>query len=118
MARAVWNGVVLAESDDIVMVEGNLYFPRSSLNNEYFTDSPSRTVCPWKGLASYFDVVVDGRVNSGAAWFYGSPFAGSGRHQGSRCLLEGHRGSGLVRPQSGRSNETSQGRHAGGRGQF
>ena len=73
MARAVWNGVVLAESDDIVMVEGNLYFPRSSLNNEYFTDSPSRTVCPWKGLASYFDVVVDGRVNSGAAWFYGSP---------------------------------------------
>ena len=73
MARAVWNGVVLAESDDIVMVEGNLYFPRSSLNNEYFTDSPSRTVCPWKGLASYFDVVVDGRVNRGAAWFNGSP---------------------------------------------
>jgi uncharacterized protein (DUF427 family) len=73
MLKAVWNGMVLAESDDTVIVEGNHYFPRHSLNEEFFSDSAAHTVCPWKGLASYFDVVVDGQVNSGAAWYYPSP---------------------------------------------
>ena len=65
MPKAVWNGVVLAESDDTVVVEGNHYFPRDSLDDRYFGDSPAHTVCPWKGLASYLDVLVDGRVNQG-----------------------------------------------------
>ena len=73
MPRAVWNGAVLAQSDDTVVVEGNHYFPRQSLDDQFFGESPAHTVCPWKGLASYFDVIVDGRVNQGAAWYYPSP---------------------------------------------
>ena len=75
MAKAEWNGVVLAESDDTIIVEGNHYFPRHAIKEEYFTDSASHTVCPWKGVASYFDVVVDGQVNQGAAWYYPTPSA-------------------------------------------
>jgi uncharacterized protein (DUF427 family) len=71
--KAVWNGAVLAESDDTVMVEGNHYFPPDSLNREYFKESGMRTVCFWKGEASYFDVEVDGKVNQDAAWYYPSP---------------------------------------------
>ncbi len=73
MPRATWNGVVIAESDDTVVVEGNHYFPRDSISAEFFADSPDHTVCPWKGVASYFDVVVDGHVNRGAAWYYPGP---------------------------------------------
>jgi uncharacterized protein (DUF427 family) len=71
--RAIWNGVVLAESEETVMVEGNHYFPTDSINNTYFIESDRRTVCPWKGLASYYDVVVDDQVNRGAAWYYPEP---------------------------------------------
>jgi uncharacterized protein (DUF427 family) len=71
--RAVWKDVVLAESDDTVVVEGNHYFPRESLNQEYFTESDHRSVCPWKGVASYRSVTVDGAVNPDAAWEYESP---------------------------------------------
>jgi len=73
MATAEWNGVVLADSDDTVIVEGNYYFPPESLNRDYLADSRKQTVCPWKGLASYFDVVVDGRTNRNAAWHYPAP---------------------------------------------
>lgn len=73
MPKAMWNGIVLAESDDTVVVEGNHYFPRESLNKKYSSDSSARCVCPWKGLANYFDVIVDGHTNSGAAWYYASP---------------------------------------------
>jgi uncharacterized protein (DUF427 family) len=73
LAKASWNGVVIAESDDTIVVEGNHYFPRDSIKIEYFSDSPSQTSCPWKGTASYFDVVVDGQVNPGAAWYYADP---------------------------------------------
>jgi uncharacterized protein (DUF427 family) len=73
MAKAVWNGVVLAESDETVMVEGNHYFPPSAVNTEYFTPSDAHTVCPWKGMASYYDVVVGDSVNEGAAWYYPDP---------------------------------------------
>lgn len=73
MARATWNGVVLAESDDTIIVEGNHYFPRDSLVAEHFQESSQHTRCPWKGKASYFDVVVDGQVNRGAAWYYPKP---------------------------------------------
>lgn len=73
MARAEWNGAVLAESDNTVMVEGNHYFPRDAINPEYFQDSSESTVCHWKGTAAYFDVVVDGKINAGAAWYYPNP---------------------------------------------
>lgn len=73
MPKATWNGTVIAESDDTVLVEGYHYFPRESLIEEFFTDNTAHTVCPWKGLASYFDVIVDGQVNRGAAWYYASP---------------------------------------------
>lgn len=71
--RAIWKDVVLAESDDTVVVEGNHYFPRASLNEEYFTQSDYRSVCPWKGVASYLSVSVAGVVNQDAAWKYESP---------------------------------------------
>ncbi len=73
MARATWNGAVIAESDDIVTVEGNLYFPAGSLRSEYFEPSDKTTHCPWKGTASYYDVVVNGERNAAAAWYYPDP---------------------------------------------
>jgi uncharacterized protein (DUF427 family) len=73
MAQAIWNGAVIAESDDTVVVEGNHYFPRSSLKTEHFADSDKHTVCPWKGTASYLTVTVDGKSNSDAAWYYLDP---------------------------------------------
>jgi len=73
MTQAKWNGVVLAESDDTIVVEGNHYFPRDALKAEFFEDSSNSSVCHWKGTAAYFDVVVDGKVNKGAAWYYPSP---------------------------------------------
>ena len=73
MMRAVWNGVVLAEALRTIRLEGNHYFPPDSLNPEYFTASRTRSVCPWKGLASYYTVVVDGQANPDAAWYYPHP---------------------------------------------
>ncbi len=70
MAKAIWNGVVLAESDDVVIVEGNKYFPPNSINKEYFKPSETHTTCPWKGLASYYTLNVNGDTNEDAAWFY------------------------------------------------
>lgn len=68
--RAIWNGAVLAESDDTIMVEGNHYFPRDSLSKKYFQGSDTHTTCPWKGVASYYHIVVDGKINKDAAWVY------------------------------------------------
>jgi uncharacterized protein (DUF427 family) len=73
MARAIWNGVVLAESDQTVMVEGNHYFPPNSINREYFAESQHQSVCYWKGKASYYTVAVNGEVNRNAAWYYADP---------------------------------------------
>ena len=70
MVRAFWNGAVLAESAASRVVEGTHYFPPESLKSEYFKPSPTRTTCPWKGVAEYFNVVVDGEVNIDAAWRY------------------------------------------------
>jgi uncharacterized protein (DUF427 family) len=71
--QAIWNGVVLAESDDTVVVEGNHYFPREALREEYFRESTKHSTCPWKGEASYLTVVVDGAENADAAWYYPEP---------------------------------------------
>lgn len=71
--RAEWNGVVLADSEDTVVVEGNHYFPPSSLNKEYLRESATRTHCPWKGEASYYDIVAGDDTNPDAAWYYPDP---------------------------------------------
>jgi uncharacterized protein (DUF427 family) len=73
MAKAMWNGAVIAESDDTVLVEGNHYFPLSSVKREYLEDSSHRSVCAWKGEASYYSLMVDGQRNRDAAWFYAEP---------------------------------------------
>lgn len=73
MPKAIWNDVVVAESDQTVVVEGNHYFPPDSIEAEYFEPSTLRTVCPWKGVAGYHDVIVNGSRNQGAAWFYADP---------------------------------------------
>ena len=73
MPKAIWNGAVLAESDTCEVVEGNQYFPPDSINRAYFQPSDTHTVCPWKGTASYYDVVVDGHINKDAAWYYPNP---------------------------------------------
>jgi len=73
MPKAIWNGTVLAESDTTEQVEGNHYFPPESLSREHLRENVKQTFCPWKGTASYFDVVVDGQVNEAAAWYYPEP---------------------------------------------
>jgi uncharacterized protein (DUF427 family) len=71
--RAIWNGAVLAESDDTVVVEGNHYFPLESVDKDVLAPSPTHTTCGWKGVASYYHVVVDGKENRDAAWYYPEP---------------------------------------------
>ena len=73
MAKAMWEGAVLAESDATVEIEGNRYFPPEAIRKEYFKASEARSVCPWKGTASYYDLEVKGKRNAGAAWFYPEP---------------------------------------------
>ena len=71
--KAVWNNATIAESDDIVEVEGNPYFPMASIDCQYFKSSDHQTVCPWKGTASYYSLQVDGQRNDNAAWYYPEP---------------------------------------------
>ena len=73
MRRAIWNGTVIAESDRCVVVEGNQYFPAEAVNREFLRGSDTHTVCGWKGMASYYDVVVNGESNKDAAWYYPEP---------------------------------------------
>lgn len=73
MPKAVWKGTTLAESDRTVMVEGNHYFPPGSTKRDYFVESETHTVCPWKGVASYYTIKVDGHENYDAAWYYPEP---------------------------------------------
>ena len=73
MAKAIWEGIVLAESNQCVEVEGNQYFPPDTIQQKYFKSSAAHTVCPWKGTASYYDLEVNGKRNQGAAWYYPEP---------------------------------------------
>jgi uncharacterized protein (DUF427 family) len=73
MAKAVWNGAVLAESDKTEVVEGNHYFPPESLNKQYYQPSETTSVCGWKGMANYYNIEVDGESNPDAAWYYATP---------------------------------------------
>jgi uncharacterized protein (DUF427 family) len=89
--KAVWNNVILAESDDTVVVEGNHYFPVEAINEEYFTSSRTKTTCPWKGEASYYTINVDGQVNRDAAWFYPSTKSAAKNIEGRVAFWRGVR---------------------------
>jgi uncharacterized protein (DUF427 family) len=89
MTTATWNGTVIAESDDIVMVEGNAYFPREAVRDEVLRHSDTRTICPWKGTASYFSLDVGGRINPDAAWYYRAPRAAASQIAGRVAFWKG-----------------------------
>lgn len=71
--KATWNNVVIAQSNKTIEIEGNHYFPENTVNPEYLRESKTKTYCPWKGEASYYNIEVNGRVNREAAWYYSSP---------------------------------------------
>lgn len=89
MVKATWNGKVIAESDKTVSVEGNLYFPAESIKKEFFADSTHSTICGWKGTASYKNVVVDGKTNANAAWYYPAPKAAAANITGYYAFWNG-----------------------------
>jgi uncharacterized protein (DUF427 family) len=89
MKRASWNGQVIAESSDLVVVEGNDYFPQDSLKKEFFKATEHHTTCAWKGVASYFDIEVAGQVNAGAAWYYPTPSAAAKNIEGRVAFWRG-----------------------------
>lgn len=73
LVKAIWQGEIIAESKEFEIVEGNYYFPPDSIKKKFLRDSETHTICPWKGVASYYDVVVNGEVNKDAAWYYPEP---------------------------------------------
>lgn len=73
MVKATWNGAVIAESDATIVLEGNRYFPRDAVNPAMLADSATTTVCPWKGIARYHSIIVNGATNPDAAWYYPDP---------------------------------------------
>lgn len=79
MPKAIWNGVVLAESDHTEILEGNHYFPRNTINMTYFKESSHHTTCHWKGVASYYTLEANGQKNENAAWYYPTPSAAASR---------------------------------------
>lgn len=87
--KATWNGIVLAQSDDTVVVEGNHYFPLGSIADENFAPSETHTVCPWKGIASYYTVEAGGKTNPDAAWFYPQPKPGAEQVAGRVAFWKG-----------------------------
>jgi uncharacterized protein (DUF427 family) len=89
MKQAEWNGAVLAETDDIVTVEGNAYFPAEALRREHFVGSDTRTTCPWKGEASYYTLRVNGQENKDAAWYYPEPKPAAAQIRGRVAFWKG-----------------------------
>ncbi|MGL4374898.1 MAG: DUF427 domain-containing protein [Microcoleaceae cyanobacterium] len=89
MAKAIWNGVVLAESEHTEIVDRNHYFPANTINREYFKESNTHTTCSWKGVASYYDIVVNGEVNKDAAWYYPSAKDGAKKIEGYIAFWKG-----------------------------
>lgn len=87
--KAVWNGVVVAESDDTVLMDGNHYFPEGALNREHVTFSNHRTSCPWKGQAHYYSLLVNGELNADAAWYYPDPKQGAEAIRGRVAFWKG-----------------------------
>ncbi|NKC33150.1 DUF427 domain-containing protein [Falsiroseomonas selenitidurans] len=91
MARAIWNGAVIAESDRFELVEGNVYFPPEAVKPEHLKPSDRTTVCGWKGTARYHDVVVSGQVNAAAAWYYPDPKPDAAKIRGHIAFWQGVR---------------------------
>jgi uncharacterized protein (DUF427 family) len=89
MAKATWNGVVLAETDRFETVEGNVYFPPQALKRELVRESATHTECGWKGTASYLDVVADGKVNKDAVWYYPDPKPAAANIKGYYAFWKG-----------------------------
>lgn len=89
MAKAIWNNQVIAESDSFEIVEGNVYFPADTIKREFFHDSDHESFCPWKGRASYYTVVVDGKNNDNAAWYYADPKAAAANIKGHIAFWHG-----------------------------
>ena len=87
--KAVWNGKIVAESDKTVVVEGNQYFPPDAIKRDYYKASDRHTVCPWKGTASYYDVVVDGKTSEGGAWYYPDPKSAAAEIKGYVAFWRG-----------------------------
>ena len=87
--KAIWNGAVIAESDDTVVVEGNHYFPESSVNRRYVTFSNHRSMCPWKGQAHYYSLMVNGDLNPDAAWYYPEPSEAAQQIKGRVAFWKG-----------------------------
>jgi uncharacterized protein (DUF427 family) len=87
--KATWNGQIIAESDDIVVVEGNPYFPLSAVRPEVLKPSDTHTTCPWKGVASYYSVEVAGQTNRDAAWYYPEPKDAARQIQGRVAFWKG-----------------------------
>jgi uncharacterized protein (DUF427 family) len=99
--QAIWNGHVVAQSNDTVVVEGNHYFPEDSLRPEYFMPSTSMSICPWKGKASYYHLTVEGRTNPDAAWQYRHPLPLARKVRNRVAFWHGVR----VSPEAGRDSE-------------
>ena len=89
MATARWNDTLIAESDDVVVVEGNLYFPKEAVNAALLQESRTHTVCGWKGTASYYDLVVDGKTNADAVWYYPEPKEAAAQIRGRVAFWKG-----------------------------
>ncbi len=87
--KAIWNGKVIAESDDIVTVEGNAYFPGTALHRAYVTDSAHTSICPWKGIANYLSLDVDGKSNPAAVWYYADPKPAAAEIKGRVAFWKG-----------------------------
>lgn len=87
--KAIWNGKVIAESDDTVVIEGNHYFPIESVNRSYLTESSTTSVCPWKGTANYYSLNVNGETNADAAWYYADPKPAASEITGSVAFWRG-----------------------------
>jgi uncharacterized protein (DUF427 family) len=87
--KAIWQGRVIADSDDTVVVEGNHYFPRESIVSDYFLESDHHTFCPWKGTAHYYTLAVDGQTNEHAAWYYPDPKPDAGMIAGRVAFWRG-----------------------------
>lgn len=91
MPRAFWNGQLIAESDETVIVEGNHYFPASSLRSEFCQPSTTTTTCPWKGVAHYYTLVIDGKQNKDAVWYYPNPLPAANDVAGRVAFWKGVR---------------------------
>jgi uncharacterized protein (DUF427 family) len=87
--KAIWNGAVLAESNETINVEGNHYFPGDSINKDFFKESATQSTCPWKGLASYYSLEVEGKRNEDAAWYYPNPKDAAKQIQGYVAFWRG-----------------------------